>query len=226
MTLDTGLPLASVMLDLMLLSQLFTQRVYRTLPAFFAYQVWCLCSGIAAVGVIRLLRQDYGWFYLLNITGDAVFQVAVLIELGRVTLRHNRVTSPRRPLVILLLMTAIFLVGSLARWTSPGQVPETLFLAIRMRQVFSILQFASLLTLIWLSTMRGLRWPGRALQVATGLGFYFLIDLAVTILHTHQSFGRQFISLDLLAAFSYVGVLIYWVICFAQRQVDRQEALQ
>lgn len=226
MTLDTALPLASVVLNAVLLSLLFHQRVFRALPAFFSYQVWCLGSGLAALAVIQLLRQDYGWFYLINITGDAAFQVAVLIELGRVTLRHNRMRSPGRPIVVLLLCVALVMVWSLARWTSPTQVPQTLFLAIRMRQVFSILQFASLLTLIWLSTIRGLSWPGRALQVATGLGFYFLIDLTVTILHTHQAFGRQFLSLDLLASFSYVGVQIYWIICFFRSQQARQEATE
>lgn len=223
--MDTALPLASVVLNAALLSLLFNQRVYRALPAFFFYQVWCLCSGIAALGVIRLLRQDYGWFYLINITGDAVFQVSVLIELGRVTLRHNRVRSPGRPLIALLLVVATLIVWSLARWTSPAQIPQSLFLAIRMRQIFAVLQFASLLTLIWLSTIRGLRWPGRALQVASGLGFYFLIDLTVTILHTHQHiFGRQFLSLDLLAGFSYLAVQIYWLVCFLRRQEGQQEA--
>lgn len=224
--MDTALPLASVVLNAALLSLLFNQRVSRTLPAFVFYQVWCLCSGLAALAVIHFLRQDYGWFYLVNITGDAAFQVSVLIELGKVTLRHNRMRSPGRPLIALLLIVAVLVVWSLARWTSPAQIPHTLFLAIRMRQIFSILQFASLLTLIWLSTIRGPRWPGRALQVATGLGFYFLIDLTVTILHTHQPFGRQFLSLDLLASFSYVGVQIYWVACFLRKQEDRQEATQ
>lgn len=226
MTLDTALPLSSTALNAALLWQLTTQRVFRTLPAFFSYQVWCLCSGAAAVAVLHFLRQDYAWFYLLNITGDALFQVAVLVELGRVVLRHNRVASPGRPVMLLLLMTATLMVWSLAKWTFPNQLPQMIVLAIRLRQIFSILQFASLLTLIWLSTIRGLRWPGRALQVATGLGFYFLIDLTVTILHTHQTFGRQFVSLDLLAAFSYVGVLVYWVFCFARNEGGRQEAIQ
>ena len=32
----------------------------------------------------------------------------------------------------------------------------------------------------------GLRWPDREFPVTTGLGFYSIVSLAVTVLHTHQ----------------------------------------
>ncbi len=226
MTMDTAMLLAASAADAALLVLLVSQRAYRTLPAFFLYQVWCLCSGIAGFVVLRSFLRDYAGFYLLNITGDALFQFAVLVELGRVVLRHNRVGDPRRSVLLLLLMTAILMIWSLARWTLPADLPQPIFLAMRMRQLFSVLQFASLLALVWLSTLRGLRWPERALQVATGLGFYFLIDLAVMILHTHQSFGHQYVSLDYVASISYLGVLAYWVFCFAHNERDRREATQ
>ncbi len=226
MTMDTVMPLAASAVDAALLVLLVSQRTYRTLPAFFSYQAWCLCSGVAGFVVLRFFLRDYVGFYLLNITGDALFQLAVLLELGRVVLRHNRVAAPRRTVLLLLLMTAILMIWSLAKWTLPEHLPQPILLAIRMRQLFSVLQFASLLALVWLSTLRGLRWPERALQVATGLGFYFLIDLAVIILHTHQSFGHQYVSLDYVASFSYLGVLAYWVFCFAHSERDRREATQ
>jgi len=222
--MDTAMPLAASAVEAALLVLLVSQRTYRTLPAFFSYQVWCLCSGIAGFAVLRFFPHDYLRFYLLNISGDALFQLVVLLELGRVVLRHNRVAAPRRTVMLLLLMTAILMIWSLAKWTLPEHLPQPFFLALRMRQLFSVLQFASLLALVWLSTLRGLRWPERALQVASGLGFYFLIDLAVMILHTHQSFGHQYVSLDYVASFSYLGVLAYWVFCFAHNERDHREA--
>lgn len=221
--MDTAMPLAASAVDAALLILLVSQRMLRTLPAFFSYQAWCLCSGIAGFAVLSFIPHDYARFYLLNITGDALFQFAVLVELGRVVLRHNRMAAPRRTVIALLLAAAILMVWSLARWTLPEHLPQPIVLAIRMRQLFSVLQFGSLLALIWLSTLRGLRWPERALQIATGLGFYFLIDLAVMILHTHQSFGHQYVSLDYVASFSYLGVLAYWVFCFARNERDRRE---
>ena len=226
MTMDTAVPLAASAVDAAILVLLVSRRMLRTLPAFFSYQAWCLCSGVAGLVVLSFIPRDYARFYLLNISGDALFQLAVLVELGRVVLRHNRVAAPRRAVIVLLLMTATLMVWSLARWTLPEKLPQLIVLAIRMRQIFSVLQFASLLALIWLSTLRGLRWPERALQVATGLGFYFLIDLAVMVLHTHQSFGHQYVSLDYVASFSYLGVLGYWVICFARSERDRSEATE
>ena len=224
MTINTAMPLAASAVGAALLILLVSQRTYRTLPAFFSYQAWCLCSGVAGSVVLRFFQHDYVRFYLLNISGDALFQLAVLLELGRVVLRHNRVAAPRRTVLLLLLMTAILMIWSLAKWTLPEHLPQPFLLALRMRQLFSVLQFASLLALVWLSTLRGLRWPERALQVASGLGFYFLIDLAVMILHTHQSFGHQYVSLDYVASFSYLGVLAYWVFCFAHNERDRREA--
>ncbi len=224
MTINTAMPLAASAVGAALLILLVSQRTYRTLPAFFSYQAWCLCSGVAGFVVLRFFQHDYVRFYLLNISGDALFQLAVLLELGRVVLRHNRVAAPRRTVLLLLLMTAILMIWSLAKWTLPEHLPQPFLLALRMRQLFSVLQFASLLALVWLSTLRGLRWPERALQVGSGLGFYFLIDLAVMILHTHQSFGHQYVSLDYVASFSYLGVLAYWVFCFAHNERDRREA--
>ena len=224
--MDTAVPLAASAVGAALLVLLVSRRIPWTLPAFFTYQAWCLFSGVAGFAVLSLIPRDYAWFYLLNIAGDALFQFAVLVELGRVVLRHNRVAAPRQAVIVLLLITATLMVWSLARWTLPEKLPQLIVLAIRMRQIFSVLQFASLLALIWLSTLRGLRWPERALQIATGLGFYFLIDLAVMVLHTHQSFGHQYVSLDYVASFSYLGVLGYWVICFARSERDRSEATE
>lgn len=223
MTLLVALPLAASCLEIVLLVLLFSQRTFRVLPIFFSYRVWCLCSGIAATAVLSFIPHQYIWFYLPNVTVDALFQLAVLAELWRVIIRHNRVRPPGRTTVVLLLMLALLLILSLARWTVPGNFSGLVLLSTRLRQVFGVLQFAALLALVWLTSFWGLRWPGRALQVATGLGFYFLVDLAVIVMHTHEAFGPQFLPLEELASASYFGVLAYWVFCFARKQEDRWE---
>ncbi|MDE3189074.1 MAG: hypothetical protein KGM96_16305 [Acidobacteriota bacterium] len=226
MTLQVGLPVAASCLEIILLVLLFSQRTFRLLPVFFYYRIWCLGSGIASAAVVSFLPHDYAGFYLLNLTGDALFQLAVLAELWQVIVRHNRVRPPSRAIIGLLLLLALSLILSIARWTVPGNMSGLLLLSARLRQVFGVLQFAALLALVWLTSFWGLRWPGRALQVATGLGFYFLVDLAVIVLHTHEAFGAQFLPLEELASASYVGVLAYWVFCFARTERDRQEAAE
>ncbi len=224
MTADAAMMLATTALEAAIVLQLVSRRIYRMLPVFFAYQIWCLCSSLAAAIVLDFFLRDYIRFYFLNITGDALFQLAVLAELWRVVVRHNRVRPPGRAIVVLLLMLAFFFIFSIAKWTVPGNISGLLLLSMRLRQVFGVLQFAGLLALVWFTNFWGLRWPGRALQVATGLGFYFLIDLAVIVMHTHESYGTEFLLFEKLASFSYFGVLGYWVFCFARSERDRREA--
>jgi len=72
-------------------------------------------------------------------------------------------------------------------------------------------------------------WRNREFQVATGLGFYSIVSLAVTVLHTHQIVGKQYQwgpqyhGLDEVVMVSYIGVLAYWVFSFATKETERRE---
>jgi hypothetical protein len=65
-------------------------------------------------------------------------------------------------------------------------------------------------------------WRNRELQVATGLGFYSIVALAVSVLHTHQFVGAQYHWLDEMEDAGYLCALAYWVFSFATREAERR----
>jgi hypothetical protein len=221
-TLDIVLLLAGTALQAVLLALVSWRRVFRTLPVFFAYQIWCLCSTSADFAAVHWPWADYQWFYLLNISIDETFQLAILFELGRRVLRYNRAAPPSRAVFVFLLVLAGLLIFSMARWTVPSDTQMIWQFGVHLQQIFSILPVASLLALAWWCSLQSLRWPATELHVASGLGFYFIVALAVSILHTHQPAGPLYHWLNQISAASYLGTLAYWVLSFATKEENLQ----
>jgi hypothetical protein len=73
------------------------------------------------------------------------------------------------------------------------------------------------------SQLLSIGWRDRELQIATGLGFYSLVSLAVWMNHASQTYGPQYHLLDQVVAVSYVCSLVYWVVCFATKEAARRE---
>jgi len=217
-TLDNALWVGGAGLEMILLVMLVRRRVYRTLPVFFFYLVWCLGSDAVEMALSRYFPAAEMPAFLVDATVYTLFQLAMLGELGASAGRYSRATRPSRILLALLMTVACALIWSLAKWNIPasaGNLPQ--FCAILL-QAFAILRVAALLALAWWSSLQALRWPERELKIATGLGFYSLISLGVNVLQTHNFLGVGYRSLYQLQVFSYFGVLTYWVLIFVKNE--------
>jgi hypothetical protein len=222
-SIEITLWLACMAMEATLLVLLIRARVFRTLPVFFSCLVWWLCSDAPMMLVVRFFTQEgYQRFCVLNMTIDALFEFAILVELGWAVLRHNRAAPPRRYVLILLVTLATMVVWSLAKWTAPAGTTALLTLYVHLRQVITILRVALILALAWWSSLQRLSWPDQALRVATGVGFYSIVELVVSILHTHQNAGPQYHLLDELVTASYLGTLAYWVLSFSKKREKEQ----
>jgi hypothetical protein len=78
------------------------------------------------------------------------------------------------------------------------------------------------------SQLLSIGWRDRELQIATGMGFYSLVGLAVAGLQAHLGIAQQnhlqhFKELDQLLVAGYIGSLAYWVFSFAQKEAVRRE---
>jgi hypothetical protein len=94
----------------------------------------------------------------------------------------------------------------------------------RLQQTPAILRAVFFLALAAFSQLLSIGWRDRELQIATGLGFYSIVSLAVTILHTHQISGTQsYQIMDRVASFSYLAALAYWAYAFATQPAERRE---
>jgi hypothetical protein len=201
-------------------------RAIRTFPAFFLYICWCLFSDIFLY-FIRVLypAQTYFKIYLMQLMFDTVMIFAVLVEVAWSILSPIRSSLPKHSWIGIAALVAL---GGAILWPISGlAAPDHLSSAgmnlFKLQQTPAILRAVLFLALAAFSQVLSIGWRDRELQIATGLGFYSIVSLAVTILHTHQAVGAQYGWLDEVASFSYLAALGYWVYSFATRPAERRE---
>ena len=204
---------------------LVRQRIYRTLPVFTLYMGWNVCIDLAGGIVLFLGPQKYLLFYLIQLTIDAIYQFRILTELARSVRRHNRARSPGPVLLALLFPIAAAIIWQSAAWTEPPYCTIMGRILVHMLQAYSILRAGFVLALVLWSALLGLRWPGRELCIITGFGFYSIVALTVSILHTHQTVGPMYHLLDLAVNASYICSLLYWIYSFAPRVPESRTLL-
>ena len=224
MSLDVGLAWVQLATTSALLAILIYRGVYRRLPFFCAYLGYEWCNGLAVMTLsYSLSTAAYLRIYLASLIFDTLLEFAVLWELGRVVLLFSRARAPRRWMLLLLLSVATLLVWSLAAWSAPQDTSKLYQLYVHWRQGSAILQVAILLAIAWWNRMQALHWPDEALQVAAGIGFYSIVELAVNIAHTRQSYGMAYQYLDQAAALCYLGTVSYWVLTFSSKGDKRRK---
>jgi len=210
-SIDLTLWLAGATMEFALLSILLYNRIYRSLPVFCFFLGWCLLSDIGMALAVRL-PNAYLPATLASITGDALFQLAILAELGKAVLCHNHVDPPSKAVLVLLALIACLIAGVLNKWRIPTEYPFLQMVYMVLLQVFAALRVVFLLTLVWWTSVQKLRWPTRELQILTGLGVYIMVTLCVVVLHTHKLVDVGYHRLDQLLVASYLFALGYWIL--------------
>jgi len=230
LTLDTGLWVCGAVEEAALTLLLLRIRVFRAFPAFLIYICWSLFSDSL---LFAFRSSPYATFYLLyeiQLVIDSLLIFAVLVELAWSVLRPIRSSLPRGAWIGIAVLIALagLVVWPVAGLTVPRIGPEGLNL-FRLQQTFAILRIVVFLALAGFSQILSIGWRNRELQVATGLGFYSIVSLAVTVLHTYQVVGPYshwaplYHRLDEVVMVSYAGVLAYWVVSFAGKEASRMD---
>ena len=94
---------------------------------------------------------------------------------------------------------------------------------VDLQQTTSILRILFFLALAGCSQLLSIGWRDRELQIATGLGFYSLVNVAVDIMRQHQGMGPRYGILNQVVAAGYLCSMAYWVFSFAQKEAERRE---
>lgn len=225
MALDDLLWAVAVTAEAGLILLLYRKCVYRLLPVFFIYICWGLASDIAGYSVQALYPAFYSHlYYWVQMVIDSMLVFAVLVELAWSVLRPIRNSLPKYSWIWIggVIAIAGLVVWPIAGFTVPGQLSPLGHSLFRLQQTFAILRVVVFLGLAAFSQLLSIGWRDRELQVATGLGFYSIASLAVTVLHTHQLQGAQYHWLDEVVMASYVAALGYWVVAFTTKVVERQ----
>ncbi len=227
-SVDAIIWFSGILLEVIVIGLLIFRGTWRIFPIFFAYNVWSLIgnAGVEAV----LYWEDFSSHlyisaYFVNMLIDSVLTFGVLVELTWSVLRPIRLALPRGALIVL---TFLLIAAGAAIWPFtfvPGKIPMAaeLILLLRFKQAFSALSIVAFLVLAAFSQLLALGWRHREMQIATGLGLYSLVSLAVTLLHTWPAMLPQYNLLDYLVVASYFCSLLYWIVSFSQQEEARRE---
>lgn len=223
--LNDLLEAAAVAFEVAILGLLVYRHSWRTLPFFCLFCAWELTSDCGDYLVSHYLPNAYLTTYFVDLIVNSVLQFCVLVELAWSVFRPFRASLPKHTVWILGILIAVagaaiwpFAVSSaFARFSVEWHILG------RLQQTDSILRILFFLLLAGCSQMLSIGWRDRELQVATGLGFYSLVSLTVTMLHAHMEAGPAYRRLDQLQVACYVCSLLYWIVCFAQKEAERRE---
>jgi hypothetical protein len=222
---DSFVTIAGICAEAAVLLLLLYRRAYRTLPVFCLYVAWSLLSDTVQPAAEARYPAAGMSIFLVSLAIDSLFQFGVLLELSR---------SVLRPLAKFLPRSTSFAVGALivlvcaAVWPFSQSPLVNSFtrehrILVHLDQSFSILRILFFLALAGFSQLLSIGWRDRELQLATGLGFYSMASVAVSILHTRETLYRWYHPMDQFVAVSYLCSLIYWVYCFSRQEAARRE---
>jgi hypothetical protein len=226
--LDNAFWLAYIVVEAALVGLLVYRRVWRLLPFFFVYCIWDILSNGFSLVASSFLHFGYFTYlntYLAQTIVDSALQFAVLVELAWSVLRPIRSSLPRSAIVVISF--AILAIGA-AIWpftvysTLPSYSLELRIVCYLVRTV-SILRILIFIILAGCSQWLSIGWRSRELQVATGLGFYSLVTLAVAFVQPHLNTPEQYIRLTQLGVSGFLCALLYWIISFSQKEEARGE---
>jgi hypothetical protein len=228
-TIDSSLLILGIALEVLTTAIVFRSRVHRILPIFAAYMVWGLMSD--CWGLLTLQHSGsaqsslYLRMFLIEMPMDAFIQFVVLVELAWAALRPFKALQPVRSVVGLSILTVAF---GFILWPLAGLLPIAQFPPIyrslyHLGYTVSILRVAIFLLLAAASQILSINWRNRELQVATGLGFYSLVSLGATLIHSHQTSAAAYHIVDVLTSVGYLVSLSYWATVFLKSEAPRQE---
>ena len=200
-------------------------HVFRVLPAFFLFACWDLASEFIVNGLEHLYPIAAFRIYEVSMVIDSAMIFAVLVELAWSVLRPVRGSLPKNFWIgiAVLIGLAGLLLWPVAGLTVPDNLTSTGGVFFRLQQTFAILRVVVFLGMVAFSQLLAIGWRNRELQIAAGLGFYSILSLAISIVHTHQAVGSQYHWLDELGVVGYLSAVTYWVLAFATKEVERQE---
>jgi hypothetical protein len=126
------------------------------------------------------------------------------------------------------VVSALILAAGAAIWpfaaiSGLAHVSRQALLLLQLQHAVSILRILFFLLLAGGSQLLSIGWRDRELQVATGLGFYSLANVAISMVQAHQSNGLQYIRLEQFVVVSFLVSLGYWLVCFSQKTAERRE---
>lgn len=225
MTLDVFFSALGIALEFAVFVVLVRRKIYRVFPIFCLFMAESFISGIAMWATVKhYTPTQYLRAYIIDFSISSFLQIALLAELMWVALKPIRNSLPRFSLLILVLM--LILAGAIL-WpivgiTIPPKLDPLSSFFFHIVKITATLRICIFVVIAGFSSFLAIGWKNRELQISTGLGFYSFVFMLVTIIHTLGPVSSIYHFYDQLTVFSFILVLIYWLLSFLQSEPERK----
>ena len=223
--LENTLWCAGIVAEIVVLGLLYYRRAWRNFPVFCIYMAWGLCSDAGNFLVHHFFMDRYLTVYMVETATDSALQFGILVELTMSVFRPIR--KSLSPAFLAIVILTILALGAIL-WPFSGvealqQLSVEWRVLVRLQHTASILRILLFLLIAGFSQLLSIGWRDRELQIATGLGIYSIVSVAVGALQTHYALGPQFRQLNRFAVIAYLASLVYWAVSFATQEARRRE---
>jgi hypothetical protein len=203
--------------------RMWTRRLYRDYPLFFAYTIDHLLSFLVLFYCYQVgIRDVYRYAYLGSEAVNAALKFGVICELfSHVFRAYGGIRELGFALLrwasVILLLIAVIVAAS----TSGSDSDKFLAGLFAMERSVELVQGGLLFFLFILSSSLGLQWKHHTLGIALGFGVVTSVDLATFTLRAQLGMASQ----DILSLISNTGydcaVLIWLATLYARKPVHQ-----
>lgn len=197
---------------LALIITLALKRLVRAIPVFFGFLIFELFLTFAIQSVNTYESQrNYLLFWCVAAYVDVLFNLAVIMEVGKSLLRLGKDSSVQLALAITLFFFISLALIQLIQWDLSAR-PFIWRFTTHTIQITALLQLAAFLSLVVWSNLKKLRWSRREFRIGSGMGFFALVAFAIAIAYSYPHVhGPAYRWLGYVPSFAAIGVYFYWL---------------
>ena len=203
------------------------KRSSREYPILLTYMFF----NIAADSLAWLLQNAgiYTKFYFTCTVLDYLFQLLIILEIGRNVLRPSKRSLPFR---LWPIVTGGILVCAIAAATFSPPVQSTsnaaAHLLLRVTLGLAILKLLLFAGMVGFAQFLGIGWRSWVLQLASALAFYGAVSLLVQLSSSHlsstdPSYLAHLVIFAQIQSGAYNLMLISWIWAFSRNEAPRKD---
>ena len=223
--LDNALWAASLLGHAALLLILFLRKRAREFPVFTFFVASEVFRTVLLFFVLRYgTKHAYFLAYWITGFGNYLFQVALIVEIGRNVLRPTgRWVLEARKSFLIFGAVGLLVAAILAFELGPSQSKGLDLWDTRVTVFTALMTCGLFLAMLTAANRLGLRWRSQVFAIGQGLFLWAFISLLGDVGHTALGWNRDFIVLDHVRMFTYLAVLVFWSVTFWLPERERAQ---
>ena len=223
--LDSALWAASLLGHVALLLILFLRKRAREFPIFTFFVASEVFRTVLLFLVLRYgTKHQYFLAYWITGFANYLFQVALIVEIGRNVLRPTGrwIFEARRSFLIFGAI-GLLVAATMAFEIGPAQSKGLDLWDTRVTIFTALMTCGLFLAMLTAANRLGLRWRSQVFAIGQGLFLWAFIALLGDLGHTALGWNRNFMVLDQVRMVTYLAVLMFWNVTFWLPERERAE---